>query len=237
LHVFLLDIPGLDFAMIVPKGEYVSVCLLGKDIDQHMLQAFFTSEEVKSCFPDGWRWDQTACQCSPRINVRAAIQPYADRVVFIGDSGATRLYKDGIGASYRSAKAAATCAVLHGIAFEDFNCYYAPLYKRMQVDNFFGRLIFWVTHIIQRDCFSRQAMLQMAAAEQATPGAAPHMSSVLWDTFTGSASYQDVLLRSLHPAFIGRFVWNMMGSVLQPGCRFGNKERNRSVRAGRESEI
>jgi flavin-dependent dehydrogenase len=215
LQVFLLDIPKLDFAMIVPKGDYVSVCMLGKDIDDNMRQAFFTAPEVSRCFPDGWRWDQPACQCMPRINIRAAKQPYMDRVVFIGDSGVTRLYKDGIGAAYRAAKAAAACAILEGISAEDFQRHYAPFCQRVELDNQFGRLIFSVTHIIQRARFSRKAVMQMLAAEQYSPGNPPRMSGVLWDTFTGSAPYQDVFKRTLHPAFLGRFAWDLVSSVMQ----------------------
>ncbi len=212
LHVFLLNIPGLDFAMMVPKGEYVSVCVLGKDVDSSLLRAFLTAPEVKSRFPDGWRWDQPDCQCSPRINVRAASRPYADRLVFIGDSSVTRLYKDGIGAAYRAAKAAATCAVLEGVSSENFRRYYAPLIRMMELDNQFGRFIFFMTHIIQREHFSRKAVLRMVAAEQLLPGNPPRMSSVLWDTFTGSAPYKDVFLRSLHPALVSRFVWRLVSA-------------------------
>jgi flavin-dependent dehydrogenase len=214
LHVFLLDIPGLDFAIIVPKGEYVSVCMLGKDIDDALLDAFLTVPEVKSCFPVGWRWDQPDCQCLPRINVRAASQPYADRVVFIGDSGVTRLYKDGIGAAYRAAKAAATCAILEGISSEDFRRYYAPFCRRMVIDNHFGRFIFLITHIIRQVRFSRKVILQMVAAEKLSAGVFPRMSDVLWDTFTGSAPYQDVVLRTLHPAFVSHYVRSLVDSVI-----------------------
>jgi flavin-dependent dehydrogenase len=214
LHVFLLDIPRLDFAMIVPKGDYVSVCLMGKDINDTLFESFLTAPEVKSCFPEEWNRDQPDCHCWPRINVRAAIQPYADRIVFIGDSGVSRLYKDGIGAAYRAAKAAATCAVLQGISAEDFRRYYAPFCRRMNLDNHFGRFIFSLTHFIQRVRFSRKAVLRMVADEQQSPASPPHMSSVLWDTFTGSAPYLDVFLRILHPAHISRFVWDMVGSVM-----------------------
>lgn len=144
--------------MIVPKGDYVSVCLLGKDIDDSLLQAFLTAPTVKGCFPDGWRWDQPVCQCLPRINIQAAPRPYADRVVFIGDSGVTRLYKDGIGTAFRAAKAAATCAVLEGVSSEDFRRYYAPFCRSVDADNQFGKLIFFVTHLIQRMRFARNAL-------------------------------------------------------------------------------
>ncbi len=210
LHVFLLDIPRLDFAMVVPKGDYVSVCLLGKDIDEDLIQSFLTAPEVKSCFPDGWRWDQPSCGCLPRMNIWAAERPYADRLVFIGDSGVSRLKKDGIGAAYRAAKSAAACAILEGISAEDFRRHYAPFFRRMEVDNYFGRFIFLITHILQHILFSRKAMLRMVAAEQSSSRILPRMSNVLWDTFTGSAPYQDVLLHIIHPAFVGCFVWYMI---------------------------
>ncbi|NIW45418.1 MAG: hypothetical protein GWN30_11900, partial [Gammaproteobacteria bacterium] len=33
IQIFLLDIPRLKFGMIIPKGDYLTVGLLGKDID------------------------------------------------------------------------------------------------------------------------------------------------------------------------------------------------------------
>lgn len=206
LHVFLLDIPRLDFAMIVPKGDFATVCLLGTDVDENLLGSFLDAPEVKSCFPEGWDRSQPTCQCFPRINIQGALQPYADRVVFIGDSGVTRLYKDGIGAAYRAAKAAAATAIFEGISEADFRNHYWPACHRMQADNRFGKAIFAVTHLIQRIRFSRRAVLYMAGREQRRTGGHPHMSSVLWDTFTGSAPYKDVFLRTLHPIFLGRFI-------------------------------
>jgi hypothetical protein len=35
------------------------------------------------------------------------------------------------------------------------------------------------------------------------------MSRVLWDTFTGSAPYANVLLRTMHPAFWVRLLWEI----------------------------
>ena len=214
LHVFLLDIPKMKFAMIIPKGNYVTVCLLGTDIDEGLMQAFLASPEVKSCFPNEWKGDQPDCKCFPRINVRGALHPYADRVIFIGDSGISRLYKDGIGAAYRSAKAAATTAVFEGISEDDFEKYYWPACRAMYVDNQYGRVIFSITHIIQQLRFSRQAVLRMAAHEQLQEAIPARMSSVLWDTFTGSAPYKDIFLRTMYPAFITRFFTDLAASLI-----------------------
>jgi flavin-dependent dehydrogenase len=214
LHVFLLDIPRLSFAMLIPKGDYLSACLLGKDIDDDLVQAFLNAPEVKSCFPKDWHWDQPVCRCFPRVNVQAAEWPFADRVVFIGDIGVTRLYKDGIGAAYRAAKSAAATAVLEGISAEDFQRHYGALSKTIEADNRIGRIIFGVAHLLQRIHFSRRAVLKMVANEQSEGGASPRMSSILWDTFTGSSPYLDVFQRALQPAFVGRFIWSLVRSLV-----------------------
>jgi flavin-dependent dehydrogenase len=214
LHVFLLDLPKLDFAMLVPKGDYVTVCLLGTDIDENLLQTVLNSPQVRPCFPDDWRGDLPACKCYPRANIQGALQPYTDRVVFIGDSGVTRLYKDGLGAAYRAAKAAAATAIFEGISTEDFNKYYWPTCRTMRNDNQFGRIIFATTHVIQRIRLLRMAVLHMATREQ-SKGISPRMSSVLWDTFTGSAPYKDIFFRTLHPAFLSHMFLNLSQSLLE----------------------
>ena len=41
------------------------------------------------------------------------------------------------------------------------------------------------------------------------------MSTVLWDTFTGSAPYREILLRTLHPGFLTRLVWETMAGMVR----------------------
>lgn len=213
MHVFLLNLPRLEFAAMIPKGDYVTLCLLGEEIDGELLQSFLSAPEVKCAMPPDWRADQFTCQCSPHINVRGAIQPFADRVVFIGDCGVTRLYKDGIGAAYRTAKAAATTSIFQGISAEDFRRHYWPTCQAIARDNAIGMVIFAVTRQIQKRRLTRQAVLRMVAAEQEKEGRDRRMSMVLWDMFTGSAPYREILLRTLHPAFLARFLWDIANSV------------------------
>jgi len=53
----------------------------------------------------------------------------------------------------------------------------------------------------------RAAVLRTAATEQgrADPAQRP-MSGVLWDMFTGGASYRDILRRTLAPSLVARVV-------------------------------
>jgi flavin-dependent dehydrogenase len=224
MHVFLLDIPRLEFAALIPKGDYVTLVLLGDDINEDLIERFFGSPEVQNCFP-GAVIPEHACHCYPRINIRAAKPSYADRLVLIGDCGSTRLFKDGIGAAYRTSKAAAKTAVFHGVGVEDFERHYAPLCRKINKDNQVGKFVFGFASLIQRARFARRGILRMTVKEQEQTDNPRRMSEVLWDLFSGSASYTDVFLRTLHPAYLGSLLWNLVASNL-PGSagRNGHKQ-------------
>jgi flavin-dependent dehydrogenase len=210
MHVFLLNIPRLEFAAIIPKGDYATVCMLGEDIDKDLIQAFLDSDEVKGCMPKHWSGELRSCNCLPRINVGGALHPYTDRIVFIGDCGVTRLYKDGIGAAYRTAKAAASTAIFQGVSAEDFEQHFMPICKDISRDNSIGKLNFFVTKLIQKLRFTRRALLRMTRMEQDKEGDERRMSMVLWDMFTGSAPYLEIFKRTLHPKFLLVFLWNLI---------------------------
>lgn len=214
MHVFLLDIPRLEFAAIIPKGDYVSMCLLGDEIDNSLVEAFVQSPEVRHCMPPDWCSDERSCQCVPRISVRGVRKPYADRVVFIGDCGVTRLYKDGIGAAYRTAKAAARTAVFEGISESAFRRHYLPTCRNLAADNAVGKAIFRGARLLQKIRFARRAVLRMTLSEQQEGGRRRRMSGVLWDMFSGSAPYKNVLWRAMHPAFVARLLGALLGSML-----------------------
>ena len=224
MHVFLLDIPRLEFAALIPKGDFVTLCLLGDDIDENLMEQFFGSAEVRNCFPGGVI-PKHACHCYPRINVSPARPVFGDRFVMIGDSGATRLFKDGIGAAYRTAKAAAKTVVSHGVDANSFEKHYAPICRPLGHDNQVGKFVFFIAGFVQKARFARRGVLRMTANEQMTEGRR-RMSNVLWDLFSGSASYTNVFLRTLHPAYLASLVWNLIVGNL-PGARSntGNSSR------------
>ncbi|MCC7362220.1 MAG: hypothetical protein IT317_22235 [Anaerolineales bacterium] len=209
MHVFLLNLPGLEFAAIIPKGDYVTLCLLGEGIDERLVRSLTESPEVQRMMPPDWRPDQSVCQCQPRIAVEGAQQPYGDQIVFIGDCSVTRLYKDGIGSAYRTAKAAAATVIFHGTSAADFAQHYLPTCRSIAGDNLLGKLVFFVTRQIQHRIFAQRAVVRMTSREQRQSNRPRRMSLVLWDTFTGSSPYRDILLRTLHPAFWLEFLGHL----------------------------
>jgi flavin-dependent dehydrogenase len=210
MHVFLLDLPHLEFAALIPKGDYVTMAMLGDDLDNAAGDMFASTPEVRAVMPPGWDHKIQSCQCLPHINVHGVEKPYADRVVFIGDAGVTRLYKDGLGAAYRTAKAAARTAVFEGVSERAFRERYLPVCRSIQGDNRIGHLAFMLTRVAQKLRILRVAILTITQDEQ-TSGRTPRMSGVMWDIFSGSAPYSDIFRRMIHPALIFR------GALAMPG--------------------
>jgi flavin-dependent dehydrogenase len=214
VHVFLLNLPRLEFAALIPKGDCVTMCLVGQEINKELVRSLLDTPEVKQCFPPDIPLDQDACHCAPRINVRGAVQPFADRIVFIGDCGVARFYKDGIGSAYRVAKAAATTAIFQGISAADFSRHYGPVCRALGTDNIIARIVFAIARQIQKRRFARRAVLRMIAREQWKESGHQRMSMVMWDMFTGGAPYREIFLRILHPAFWVHFLWDSLVSLI-----------------------
>jgi len=214
MHVFLMDIPNLEFGALIPKGHYVTLVLLGKDIDKQLVQSFLNSKEVINCFPESGDMDKMlSCQCYPRINTHTAKYMFGDRFVAIGDSATSKLYKNGIGAAYITAKAAAATALFNGVSAENFKNHYLPVCRSLHFDNLIGKIVFLVTKLIKTNALLKRGVVRMVIKEQIKDGKKRNMSTVLWDTFTGSAPYKEIFFRSMKPTFLSLLFWNTINSI------------------------
>ena len=214
MHVFLMNIPNLEFGALIPKGHYITLVLLGNEIDKELVQSFLSSQQVIDCFPKDYDLSNVfACQCYPKINTRTARYMYGDRFVAIGDSATSKLYKNGIGAAYITAKAAATTVLFNGVSANDFEKYYLPACRSLQFDNSIGKLVFLVTKLIKTNSFLKRGVVKTVIKEQKKSGEKRNMSTVLWDTFTGSAPYKEIFFRSMKPSFLISLLWNTITSL------------------------
>ncbi len=211
IHFFLIPEPkNIKFAALIPKGRYVTLCILGKDIDQQTVTELLNSPIARKLLPDHVFSDKF-CKCFPKLSLTAASGGFADRTVIIGDAGSTRLFKDGIGASYIMGKAAATTAVLHGVGKEHFSEHYLPVYKRTKVDNIYGRFVYLITNAYKNIGPLTESMVNVVKKEQQKRNESfPILSSMLWDTFTGNETYKNIFLRGtnimMHLKLIRGFV-------------------------------
>ena len=89
--------------------------------------------------------------------------------------------------------------------------------QKMEFDNRIGKFLFKIISLFQRTQVARRAVLRMVSDEQRGKGDAEQsMSMLMWDMLTGGAPYKQVLLRTFHPAFWIRLLWNLFASFLTP---------------------
>ena len=85
--------------------------------------------------------------------------------------------------------------------------------------------MFATNTVMKNSRLTRKAMLRMASDEQGREGAAPHMSSLLWNMFTGSAPYTQMFRGTLHPGFLYGLLRSVILSLLPSGRRLPAKKR------------
>ena len=68
--LFLLPDEGLKFAAMIPKGEYVTLCLLGTKITAETVTEFLAKPVVKKFLPESLEYT-VGCCCLPKMNVGA----------------------------------------------------------------------------------------------------------------------------------------------------------------------
>jgi flavin-dependent dehydrogenase len=195
IQLFLLPDKGIKFGAMIPKGPYVTLCILGTEVGPKTIDDFMNKPVVQSVLPKSAPYS-LACRCLPKMNVGAPDMPFADRFVLCGDAGSTRLFKDGLGAAYIMGKAAAKAAVFEGVGALDFKKNYLPVYKSIVYDNYFGRMLYFVIDRYRRTGMLTKAMLKVVEKEQADPKNDKILSSVLWDMFTGNERYKNVFFKS-----------------------------------------
>jgi flavin-dependent dehydrogenase len=206
MHAFLLDLPSLDFAALIPKGEHVTMCLIGDKINSEFVADFVKNPAVNNLLPENIENSGAICKCSPQATLCNGRHPYGDRLVMLGDCGVARLNKDGIGSAYRVAKTAAVTALFRGISAKDFKRGYAPLCRKIDADNRYGRIVFDVVDVIKKSRFLTRAVMRMARSEANKSPKQRRMSRLLWDMFTGSAPYREAFYSCFHPGFWGRLM-------------------------------
>jgi flavin-dependent dehydrogenase len=188
VHIFCDEPPALLFGGLVPKGEYISVSLLGDGLPGHGLEQFLAALRKRGVLVSE---PERLCGCRPRIATGPAAGFYGDRFVAVGDAAVTRLYKDGIGSALRTAQCAAFVAVEQGIAGWDFEEHYRPVVQAIEDDNWYGRWLFraW-QHIKGEGILSRLGERTLLAEQQMTHSV---HGALLWSLFTGDESYRHIM--------------------------------------------
>ncbi len=196
IHLFLLPDRDVKFAALIPKRTHLTLCILGKGMSSARVGDFLSHPVVKGMMPPGEPYD-LCCSCFPKMNVGAAPSPCGDRIVMCGDAGSTRLFKDGIGAAYRTGKAAASTALFHGVGKNDFEETFYKVHRSIVRDNWFGRYLFFITDLYKKHGLMTSGMLKVLEDEQKNPESRRRLSYILWNLFTGSEQYRNIFFKAV----------------------------------------
>jgi flavin-dependent dehydrogenase len=203
VHIYTGRPAGILFAGLVPKGPYVNVSLLGHKLAKDSVGKVLEMNQVRRVLRSN---PQRLCGCSPRIAVSMAQNYYADRFVAIGDAAVTRLYKDGIGSAFLTARQAARVAVEIGTSELAFRRRYASFCESIHRDNRIGRTLFAIWDRTQKSRRVTQAWLSALTAEEALPVEKQHCRMALWGMFSGDDSYRAIAQRLFRPGAQARLI-------------------------------
>jgi len=194
IHVYMPKNNTIRYATVIPKGDYITITLIGKkDATKDLFQEFLSLEEIQGRIPEF----KPHCSCYPKITVSPSIKPFTNRMVMIGDASFSRHYKNGIESAFLTAKLAAETAIFYGVSSSLFKKYYFKQARKMIIrDNTYGRFLFFINDLISSVPILTQAHLSLAK-RPCKIGSPQKIRQILWDMFTGNISYREIFKTSL----------------------------------------
>jgi flavin-dependent dehydrogenase len=194
IHVYMPKSKNIRYATIIPKRDYITITLIGKeDASPRILEEFLEMKEIRGKIPS----IKPHCLCYPRITISTAKNPYTDRLVLVGDASFSRHYKNGIESAFLTAQLAAETSFKHGIDARAFRTHYIKQAKKKILnDNRYGRLLFKVNDIVSALPIFIHSYFTVA--EKKNSSDAKRMRSILWNMFTGNIPYKDIFKISMN---------------------------------------
>jgi flavin-dependent dehydrogenase len=202
INVFALGRKPFKFASMVPKGDYITVSLIGyRDLSKKDLIDFLNHPVVRSKLPPDWKMPDRFCMCIPKITLTRAKNPFTDRLVIVGDASISRIYKNGLESAYITSQLAVQTAFERGISKEAFSrYYYKPARKLLAMDNLLGALIMRLSDFVTRRNWLVRARLSYVENRKGS-WIANHLNKMLWNMVTGDAPYKEIISQAFNPLF------------------------------------
>ena len=211
-HVLLIPREDMIFSALVAKGPFVNIVTLGSRQPTLPLGQIVGHPLAEGLLTKPY---SLACRCRPMIPVTPARGYFADRFVAVGDAAAARLYKDGIGSAFLTARAAALTAVEHGIGGADFSRHYQPLCQNIAANNRWGRWLFALNARTQNSATFMLAQQKLISDEQADISGPRPFTRAAWGMFSGSYDYAEIARLVLAP----RSFFKLSATVLVEASR------------------
>jgi flavin-dependent dehydrogenase len=201
IRVFSLGIKAITYASFTPRGDYITVTLVGKtDLNKDHLVEFLNHPVVRRTFPEeGWKMPKNYCICFPKVQTTQARQPFADRFVILGSAGISRYYKHGIESAFITSRMAADSVFEFGVSERAFcRGYYKPVKKLLGSDITYGRKVFSLNDYITSRRRISSGYLSVLKSGKEIPVAKMQLE-VLWNMFTGNMPFKKLFLKVFDP--------------------------------------
>jgi flavin-dependent dehydrogenase len=140
-----------DHIALIPKGEYLTVALVGDRIDKatfprdagNIIDAFLSLPHIRIILPHITSHNTPVpCICSPYMATGSSKEPFGDRIAVIGDASGARLYMDGLYSAFISAQALAETVIHQGTDRISLSEGYGQVVKWLEKDIRYGKLVF-----------------------------------------------------------------------------------------------
>ncbi len=205
VHVFNIRFrKHIRFVAMTPKRNYITLTMVGNNPGIDDINDFLFMPRIRELIDSGWDRTGQQCACFPKIPLKPAGRPFADRLVIIGDAHVSRYYKNGIGSAFYTASVAAESIMKYGAAKRGFRSYYIPKCRRRYYhDNIYGRILFMLNDAVAQNSLFSKVPLRVAELYGTRIRKEENiLHFILWALFTGEETYKKILLSILNPRLL-----------------------------------
>ena len=209
IKIFALGLYPIRFAVITPKRSHLTVSLIGEFLRYEHLERFMQHRLVREHLPEGIDLASSRCSCSPQMPISDGGELAGPHCLVIGDAAVSRYYKNGIESALRSAELAAEVLLSYGCRSQELlhEHYTRKIKEIFGLDNFLGRQLYNLHDRIYRLPALATSQLGIARGDFGLTGHSRRkLRWILWNMFTGDASYRRIFLNCLDPLLIFRIL-------------------------------
>ena len=189
----------LDHAALIPKGDHLTVALIGKSIDRALfsgdtrkiVNTFLSLPGIQDILPG--IEPRVACSCTPLMAVSPARNPYARRIGLAGDAFGARLYRDGLYSAFVLAHSLARTVIHRGVDEESLSGPYERAGRWIHQDNTWAKRVMGLVQLALKSPLASRVMYQTFATEMKFKSMDRWpMGKVLWKIGSGAGDYRKV---------------------------------------------
>ncbi len=222
IGIFSLGLPQVRFAVITPKRKHATVSLIGERLGPQHLERFLGHPLVAGRIRAMAGGEGTTrCNCAPQMPVGDGGVLAGKHWLVIGDAAVSRYYKNGIESALRSAELAARMLIEHGPERGGMlERHYSRRVKKMfGLDNLLGQLLFALHDRFYKLRPVAAGCLAIARGDYGITGhSRGKLRWIMWNMFTGDASYGRIFLNCLDPV-----LWSKIAAVSLKMWKRGTK--------------